>query len=253
LGIIVDRYKAIASVILIVGACLSVANPAQARFLQTDPVGYKDDANMYTYVRNDPTDGVDPSGLEDASAVLSYANAGPAPGYYSTPAGEEEGAETSEQVAGMMDAVAATLMPLDGLGMGVKGEAMLMRVAATDARAAAAETRAAARAAQLARNIANGKAGEAATRTKLGNNIAGEQVSFKSSDGTPTRTDFVTTNGGVVESKTGGAQLSAGQAKLHGDIKAGRPVTPVGNNASGAGLTPGQPTVMPSCSVDRTC
>jgi RHS repeat-associated protein len=35
------------------------------RFLQTDPVGYKDDIDWYAYVGNDPTDRVDPTGLAD--------------------------------------------------------------------------------------------------------------------------------------------------------------------------------------------
>lgn len=34
----------------------------QARFLQVDPVGYKDQVNLYTYVNNDPVDGKDPTG-----------------------------------------------------------------------------------------------------------------------------------------------------------------------------------------------
>lgn len=40
-----------------------VYDPGIGRFLQTDPVGYKDDLNLYAYVYNDPLDRTDPSGL----------------------------------------------------------------------------------------------------------------------------------------------------------------------------------------------
>ena len=37
-------------------------SPQLGRFMQTDPVGYKDDLDLYTYVGNDPLDRTDPSG-----------------------------------------------------------------------------------------------------------------------------------------------------------------------------------------------
>jgi RHS repeat-associated protein len=60
-------------------------SPSLGRFLQTDPVGYDTDANLYQFVRNDPINRIDPDGRRDifigglgdkvSGIVKSYADA----------------------------------------------------------------------------------------------------------------------------------------------------------------------------------
>ena len=48
-----------------------VYDPAMGRFLQTDPIGQADDPNLYAYVRGDPVNMGDPSGLEGCGTRIA--------------------------------------------------------------------------------------------------------------------------------------------------------------------------------------
>ena len=215
-----------------------VYDPVFGRFLQTDPVGYGPDVNWYAYVGNDPVNKAHPSGMVGPSGI--------GPGIDPETA-QEAMADVGDLVANVAEVAGYGAPEGPGFAGPVDEVVNALRGAADVARTGAAE----ARAAQFAKNIAQGAKGEAKTAAKYGDKISGRQVTFKTSTGAKTRADFVTKSKGAVETKTGRAQLNKVQRQLNSDIEAGRQVTPVGQNARDAGLTPGQPTRMNSCSVDR--
>jgi uncharacterized protein RhaS with RHS repeats len=52
---------------ILAGVWVASAPLADARFLQTDPVGYEAGHNLYMYAGNDPINGIDPTGLLSCS------------------------------------------------------------------------------------------------------------------------------------------------------------------------------------------
>jgi len=206
-------------------------DPIAGEFLSVDPVAVNTATGWnfcrYCYAANNPYKFKDPDGRivetiwDAANVAMDVVSLGKnlATGNY---------AGAAVDVGGLIVDAAATLIP------GVPGGAAT-----------------AIKATRLAENARQGARAEKAVVKELGEQVAAQRVTLEASTGQRSVADIVTRDKGVVEVKSGNAQLTPGQKAIKEDIDASRPVIPRGRNAEAAGLEPGKPTQMNSFEEKR--
>lgn len=198
-------------------------DPELGVFISTDPIGVDGSAAgnfcRYCYAANSPYAFTDPDGrLADTLVDIGLLA-------YDAYKIAREGA-TPENMAALAADAAATAVPF------VTGAGVVVR-------AGNQATTASRRAETLAKNVADSKVAERKSIAKHGDNVAGTQVTFITSDGSRARADVVLKDGGIIEVKAGNGKLSTNQSKLQADIEDGKDVKAVGRRASEAGLNGG--------------